>query len=247
MKCLECGTESDGAYCPSCGRPLRSARCKRCDATLPRGARYCTTCGAATRPWAAGVLPWTVTAVALTALLATLLIGGLGDGDDRAAVVSTAAPMTGDGATDAAPGPLTGTPREQADRLFNRIMQEREGGDTARAAFFLPMAIQAYGMAEPLDADGVYHLGLLHVQAGDAGAARDAANRLLRDAPNHLFGHLIAAQAAAAAGDDSAAREHYRKLLDAYDAESGQQRQEYLDHARILPEYREEARTFLAR
>ena len=147
---------------------------------------------------------------------------------------------------EAGPGPLTGTPREQADRLFNRIMQEMEAGDSARAAFFLPMALDAYGMAEPLDADGLYHLGLLQLQAGDAGAASDVAARMLRDVPDHLFGHLIAAQAAVMAGDEALARSHYQNLLNAYAAESGQQRREYLDHSRILPDYRAEASTFLA-
>jgi tetratricopeptide (TPR) repeat protein len=150
---------------------------------------------------------------------------------------------------DAAPGPgqLSGTPREQADRLFNRIMTEREGGDTARAKFFLPMGIQAYEMVSDLDADGLYHLSLLQAFSGDYKAARSSAEQVLKTQPKHLLALSAAAQAARSQNDEKAARDYYRRFLENYDAELKSGKEEYRDHSRILPDLKKEAQQFTAR
>ena len=224
---------------------MNGARCRRCDAVLPNGARYCTACGERVRG-IAHLLPWLVAAGAVLALLFVLLFPS--STHDADAPTPTL-PAAGAGASTSAagPGPLTGTPREQADRLFNRIMQEREAGDTARAAFFLPMAIDAYGMAGELDADGHYHRGLLYLMAGDAGGAQRTAQAILADAPDHVFGRALAAQAALLAADSATARSEYQRLLDGYASESTRERPEYQDHPRMLEQHRDEARSFLAR
>jgi len=140
-----------------------------------------------------------------------------------------------------APGPLTGTPREQADRLFNRIMGAREAGDTAQVNLFMPMALQAYRAIE-LDLDGLYHLSMLETTSGDAQAGLATAGRILAAYPTHLLGHATAAEAATRLGDQATARQHWQSFLDAYPAERNKTLQEYVDHARILPEYEAEAR-----
>ncbi|HET9441137.1 MAG TPA: hypothetical protein VFO52_13250 [Longimicrobiales bacterium] len=145
----------------------------------------------------------------------------------------------------AAPGPLTGSPREQADRLFNRVMTERESGDTTQAKFFVPMAVQAYQMAGELDLDGHYHVSLLHNVAGDFPAALTAAREILATSPNHLLGLSAAANAARRAGDTASARKYYQQFLAAYDTESKNTRQEYVDHANMLPELKTEAEAFI--
>lgn len=147
-----------------------------------------------------------------------------------------------------APGrapPLTGTPREQADRLFNRVMQSLAMGDSAQASFFLPMAILAYKQAGDLDADGHYHLAVLETTAGNYAAAREAADRILAEAPDHLLGLGAAARAAAQAGDVATARRLYARLLGVYDEERVRERPEYRDHAQILPDYKDEAQRFV--
>ena len=48
------------------------------------------------------------------------------------------------GAPGALPDLASMTPREQFDRLYNRVMQASEQGDTATANRFSPMALQAY-------------------------------------------------------------------------------------------------------
>lgn len=150
---------------------------------------------------------------------------------------------SGDGTPVGAPPPLTGTPRENADRLFERIMTARARGDAGEALRFTPMAIAAYAMAAPLDDDGLYHLASVHLVAGDTAAALSTAEQILARNPDHLLGLGVAAETAVIAGDTAAARAYYTRLLAAYDAEVASGLQEYRDHSQILPEYRATARS----
>ena len=252
MKCANCGTESNGKFCPSCGARLGSSSCTECGAQLPGGARVCTRCGTAVggaapaRASAGGTspnLPWYIAGGVLVLLILILLVPMLTEGDEA----GTQAPFA-PAATNAAPGtppPLTGSPREQADRLFNRIMTAWGQGDTAQARQFTPMAIDAYRMAAPLDNDGLYHLAAVHIVAGSYDVARSTAAEILSSEPDHLLALSAAAEAAALAGDSAAARDHYAHLLRVYETESARGLQEYLDHARQLPELRETARRFI--
>jgi hypothetical protein len=244
MKCPSCGTESDGRFCPSCGAPLADAKCRSCNAILVPGARFCTACGEPVQP-PSSTLPWIVTGVALAALIVVLLLPLVRPSPPSPGGSIAAGPFAAGGA--GSPPPLTGTPREQADRLFNRIMQERAAGNEQQAEFFLPMALTAYEQAGPLDADGLYHLGLLQTVAGRNGDAAATAARILQAEPHHLLGLVVAAQAAVGAGDTAAARAAYQLFLEHFDEEKGRTLAEYLDHAAILPEYRREAEEFLRR
>jgi hypothetical protein len=252
MKCPNCGHESNAAFCAECGTPLKGARCKNCDAQLLPGAQFCTSCGTPVKDKSSN-LAWYVAGVALLALLAVLLVPGLRHttpSDDQLANAPAPAQPADAAAPEGAPKqggnppPLTGTPREQADRLFNRIMQTREAGDTARAKFFLPMGIQAYQNASPLDDDGLYHLSLLQGFAGDGAAGRKTAEQVLAHAPTHLLALIAAAEAARVQGDNAAAKAYYRKFLGAYDSERKKNLPEYTDHDQILPAYQAEARKF---
>lgn len=249
MKCPSCQTESSGAYCPECGTPLR-ATCKSCNAALPPAARFCTACGAPVRRGRSNA-PWYVAGAALVALIAVVLLPGAGSAP--AASGPRSAPMLSGGTAEAAPTedaggtppPLTGTPREQADRLFNLIMQNKEKGDTVKAKFFVPMGVQAYGMAGDLDADGLYHLSLLQALGGSGKDALATAGKILARSPKNLVGLAAAAQAAAQVGDSAAARSYYKRFLDAYPAESTRDLPEYRDHAAALPLYRADAEKYL--
>lgn len=137
---------------------------------------------------------------------------------------------------------LSGDMRTNADRLFNRIMTAAEQGNEAEVNQFMPMAIQAYGMVPDLDNDGIYHLGLLHLTAGDYAQAMNEAERLMADEPNHLLGLAVAADASAGAGDSAQAVEYWQRFLDAYDSEAGKPLPEYVDHQPMMPEYRRMAR-----
>lgn len=248
MECPDCRTESDGSYCPECGAPLDGAACGACEAPLLAGARYCTQCGTPVRERRQRA-PWIVAGLAVVALVVVLVAprvaGPDGAAGRAAAPTMQFSPMDGSGG--AAPPPLTGTPREQADRLFNRIMEAAATGDTAQVSFFMPMAVEAYRRISDLNADGLYHLSLLHAAAGDAASARGTAERVLDGSPDHLLALGAAARAAVQQGDTAAARGYYDRLLDRYDAEMATDRAEYRDHARILPDYRADARELLGR
>ncbi len=266
MKCPNCGTESDGAFCPECGVNLEAGDCPSCGEPLQPGARFCTSCGEkigggrVPQPARAGGgfltnLPWYVAGVAFVALATVLVVRS---SRDEGAAAGAGAPFAG-GAAGAmgggapaggavgggAPGPLTGTPREQADRLFNRIMSALQSGDTQQADFFMPMGIQAYQMVPDLDADGLYHLSLLESAANKPADALATAKKILAGSPDHLLGLAAAAQAANKAGQKDQAADYWRHYLRVYDAESGRTVQEYSEHKQVLPEYRSEAEAYL--
>jgi hypothetical protein len=236
MKCTNCSTDGDGAFCAACGAPM-NASCKACSAPYVAGARYCTQCGHAVRP--ATRLPWIVagaaTGVAILALLLPVLTAeqpGMSFARQGPAMGAPQQPFTGQ-----AP-PLTGSLREQADRLFNRVMEAHAAGDREQVDFFVPMAVEAYRQSEDLDADGLFHLALLETLAGQPAAGRATAERILAGEPRHLLALAAAAEAAEAQGDEAAALDYHRRFLAAWDAEAGLDRPEYVDHARMLPEYR---------
>jgi hypothetical protein len=244
MKCAVCHTEAAGKFCPKCGSPLEGAQCAVCQAPLLPGARFCTQCGAAVRERPLR-LPWVVAGVAIAGIIFVLLLPGI-----RNAVTARFAggpPQPAAEPTGANPPPLSGTPREQADRLFNRIMQEREAGNDQQVAFFLPMGITAYRQAGPLDADGLYHLSLLEAAAGQNDAALATADQILAQNPSHLLGLAAAASAAAQRGDSATARGYHQRFLQHFETEQAKTLPEYRDHAQVLPEYRRSAEAFLGR
>jgi hypothetical protein len=254
MKCSNCGAQSDGAFCSECGAPLKGAKCRDCNAPLSAGARFCNNCGtptglAAARGEPTNKMPWILAGASLVVLLGVLAWPALsGNKEDETAgrvPISQMTDAAGAGGAPAAPGPLTGTPREQADRLFNRVMTERAGGDTAQAKFFVPMAVQAYDNAGAQDNDALYHVSLLHEVAGDYRASREAAEKILATDPNHLLALSAAANAARATGDNTAARNYFQKFMQNYDVESKSTKQEYLDHGKVLPDLKTEAEAFL--
>jgi len=133
------------------------------------------------------------------------------------------------------------TPRERADRLFNRVMQNVSAGDSAQARFFLPMALAAYADVPELDADGHYHVAVLNLAGGDPQSARAHADSILAETPSHLFGLFTAAQAEQALGNTERAREFYERFQASFAAESALARKEYTEHAAVMPLMREEA------
>jgi hypothetical protein len=230
--------------------------CRACKTTLVPGARFCTACGEAVfaRP---SRLPWIIAGSAIAGLVLVLVLpvlGGGASGGDAAlggpldfSAGNAPAGTPGAGAAPAAgtPPALSDDPRVNADRLFNRIMDERGKGNMERAQFFLPMALQSYQLAEPLDDDGLFHLALLQSAAGDFAAARTTAERILATNGDHLLALAAAGEAMAAGGDTATARDYYRRFLSAYDREREKVFPEYLDHAQVLPEYQRTAQALV--
>jgi len=117
-------------------------------------------------------------------------------------------------------------PRGVADRLFERVMREHEGGDFERAAFFIDMALQAYDAVPPeeIDADARFHVGLLRLLTGASGLAREQADEILAAHPDHLLGLLLAARAADFE-DDAEGAEAFRARIRTRVEEAGEPRQ----------------------
>ena len=130
-----------------------------------------------------------------------------------------------------APDISTLSPEERADRLYNRVMILNTQGKTDSVLFFAPMAINAYQMLAPLDADRRYDLGRIAEVAGALPLARGQADSILATQPNNLLGLILAARVATLTGDSTARRTFERRLLASESAERKRQLPEYSRHA----------------
>lgn len=122
------------------------------------------------------------------------------------------------------------SPEERADRLFNRVMRLSSEGKADSAAFFGPMAKGAIEALAPLDNHRRYDMGLVALVTGDVASGKAQADTILKQRPTHLLGLALAARAAAARGDATAARTFRRLLLAAEPAERKSALPEYVDH-----------------
>ncbi len=246
MKCPKCGAPARGKFCPECGSALETARCAACQAKLESGARFCTQCGSPARRAAFANAPWYVVGTAIVVLIVVLLVPGI-----RSETANTAAPgappFAGANPGGGTPPPLSDNMRENADRLFNRVMEARENGDSADVKQFAPMGVIAYENSGQLDSDGLYHLTLLQLAAGDPSAALVTATKILEGSSNHLLALSAAADASLALGDSAAARKYFEQFTRAFPVEKDKDLPEYLDHVRVFPRLEAEARQFLAR
>ena len=185
-------------------------------------------------------LPWIVAGATVATLSAVLLV--------RLTSQKTAEPSaaaTEPGTAMPAPDISNMTPRERADRLYNRVMSAAERADSGEVKFFLPMALQSYALMGPLDPDAHYHVGMIDFVSRDFPAALAQADTIARDAPRHLFASVLRAQVALARGDTAARNRAYRTFLNAYDTEIKAKRPEYDEHSAVLKITRDEAKRAL--
>lgn len=237
--CPSCEAPASGRFCPQCGVAI-DAQCRECQNPLPAGARFCNQCGVSVAAPATPArarqpaLPWAIAAVAVAVLAAATILPRLaGDDDSPPAALAQQAPVAGGDPSQVDLASMT--PRERADRLFNRVMQGVSSGDTTKLGFFAGMAIQAYGMVPERDADLHYHLGELYRLTGDAASARAQADTILAADPQHLFGLYGAARAEELRGGETAAKGMYQRFLDAYTAQVARNLPEYQEHSQGLP------------
>ena len=147
----------------------------------------------------------------------------------------------GAGAAGPAPDISRMSPRDRFDRLFNRIMQAADQGDTVQIQRFLPMALGAYSQLDSVDIDARYHAAVLHLQGGDAPGALALADTILAAVPTHLFGYVVRGEAARLQNDTAARARAQRDFLAHYDAEMRARRVEYLEHEPAIEEFKKEA------
>ena len=241
MKCPSCGaTAESGRFCANCGAAFGRPECSRCGHKPPAGARFCNQCGTAmgaspTLTQASGnQVAWWMAGALLLGLILVIAYPVYGPGRPAAPQPVVAGPAAGP--VGAPPDLSSMTAREAADRLFNRVMTAVSVDDSTEAGTFLPMAIAAFELAEPLDTDGKFHLVLLHLTGQFNAEALEGAEEILLEQPNHLLGLAMAGDASLALGDSASARRYYRRWLEAYETETAKDLLEYRDHAAMFAE-----------
>lgn len=231
-------------------------QCAECAAKLSAGTRYCHRCGnrvgkgaarrAATTGTSSAPTQWIPWAVALIALVLVAYIAGSRYGQGNNTGSQAAAGEFPLGSTPQSPvrGPDISqmSPEEQADRLFNRVMLLSSQGKGDSVMFFAPMAINAYQMLAPLDADQRYDVGRIAEAAGAAELARAQADTILAANPTHLLGLVLGARAAGLTGDSAAKKSFLRRLLTAAEAESAKKLPEYARHGADITQALADAR-----
>jgi Double zinc ribbon len=256
--CPECGKPATGSFCQHCGAKLGGRFCNQCGAKLSPSASFCNQCGnpaaggsgghraAASAVVGGANLPWWIAGVALFGLIVVVGVQMVSSGGpSQPAGVQTG--TVGGGAAGTSSVDLASmTPREAADRLFDRVMRAASQGDSAQAQGFLPMAINAYERARPLDADGLFHLSLLQQTSLQLDSALATAEEILAADPDHILGLKAAAEVAAEAGRPDEAAAFYRHLLEVYDAQVARGLPEYEMHSPVMESAKSDAEAFLA-
>lgn len=258
MHCTQCGVHGEGRFCSACGASLVELSCPACESEIARGSRFCNACGAAAQrkaPEPVGAGPgggnapvaWAVAGILLVGLLAVAAFPIFAPGDGGPPRGSAPAGAPAAGALGPAPNVDLGsmTPREAADRLYARIAVALSTQDTTEVLNFLPMALDAYEIARPLDTDGLFHLALLQRVDLDFEASLATAHEGLEMDPNHLLHLSAAAEASRELGRLDETRGYYQRLLEVWDEESQRELEDYEEHAPLLPVIRQDALDFL--
>jgi double zinc ribbon protein len=257
LSCPACGAAASGNFCSSCGASLTPRSCGFCHAELSAQARFCHRCGHAVASGPHAGPRSERTAWLVAAGLCVLLVGGIVYKVSGGAAAAPAPDMANTGADSRdrtpaqqlpdqalqgrAPDISTMTPRQRFDRLFNRIMQAAERGDSLEVRRFIPMALGAYQQLDDRDIDARYHAAVLHLEVGDFAPAYALADTILQKSPHHLFGFLIRGTAARFQGDAATRARAERDFLTNYRAEMAANRVEYLEHKPAIEEFRKEA------
>lgn len=257
--CNQCGAElpSEGRFCNQCGATAKDSPAKDATAKASKAGGKAASGkrrggGASKETAAAGAtanhLPWWFAGFSMFALI---MVVGWNMVQPAGPTAPAGGGMTPGAAPTGAPGAASTdisqmSPREAADNLFNRVMQAASAGDSAQAQGFLPMALQAYEMAQPLDMDGLFHLALLQRTAGQPESALATAQQMLETEPNHILALGAAAEAAVELGETDQATAFYQQLLANIDTEIGRTLPEYQQHMNFFESARADAQAFLA-
>lgn len=248
--CSSCGTPLEATTCAGCNATVSpGARfCHNCGlatgATLPAASVMpaAATPAQSSPRSIAGSLPWIVAAIALVTLLAFLAgnafssrRGSTLDAPQNAlpqAGLDDRAQPTPAGTEGVVRGPDISqlSPQERADRLFNRVMLLSSQGKSDSVLFFAPMAITAYQMLSPMNADQRYDLGRIAEVAGALPLARAQADTILRQTPTHLLGLILGARIASLENRASDKKAFESKLRASHQAEVAKKLPEYVRH-----------------
>jgi hypothetical protein len=178
--------------------------------------------------------------LAIVALLAGQRFGGTRAPSAATSDAPFASAAQGEGMR--APDISSLSPRERADRLYDRVMRLSSEGKTDSVQFFAPMALSVYQNLGPLDADLRYDFGRVAEVSGAAEVARAQADSILASDSTHLLGLVLGMRAAQLRGDSAASRGFARRLLAAEPSENAKALPEYQRHQGDILEALAEAR-----
>ncbi|MBA3345857.1 MAG: zinc ribbon domain-containing protein [Gemmatimonadales bacterium] len=254
VSCPGCGAQATGRFCSNCGTALTAATCRHCRADLTPQARFCHRCG---QPAAAGgAAPfrasdrsaWIFAGALCLTFVGAIVYRVAADNPapaapDMANAGSSVPGRAGEPGVSAGPAPDISrmTPRERFDRLFNRIMESVEQGDSAQVLRFTPMALGAYSQLDTTDVDARYHAAVLRMQTGDLAGAAALADTIAVEQPGHLFAYVIRGSTARLRSDTQVRARAQREFLQHHDAELAAKRVEYLEHRPVIEEFKREA------
>jgi hypothetical protein len=132
------------------------------------------------------------------------------------------------------------TPKEQFDRLNDRVTRAAEQGDSATAIRFWPMAASAYDNLPPgdRDVDARFHMAWLHFLVAEYPQTLALADTIMAGAPDNLFGYYLRAAVASVEGDSAKANAQRALFRARFDAEIKKtDRPEYVDHRAMLDQF----------
>jgi hypothetical protein len=185
------------------------------------------------------MLPWAIGGLAFVVLVVIVAAQRASD--------APVAPATGGpamGAPGAAPDISSMTPRERANRLFDRIMRLDGEGKRDSVTTFAPMAFGAYEALGELDLDLRYDYGRVAEVAGNLDLAAAQADTILQQAPDHLLGLVLAMRVADRRGDTARRNQFAHRLLAAESSERAKGLEEYRLHQGDLDAAIAAARTY---
>ena len=249
-RCAGCGAPLAGPFCSRCGKAARSGACASCQTPLTPGAQFCHRCGARA-PAGGGTagrerLAWGLAALGAVVAVVALLARGnnrpvtpdMGNAGNIG--LQTDVPALAQRAPDISNMP----PRERFDRLWDRVVRAAEAGDSVTVIQFAPMALGAYSMLSPAeaDADARYHAATIQLVIGDLPAVLAIADTLAAAAPGHLLADVLRGEVADRRNDVEALQRSYRDFLAHDEAELRAGRTEYAEHKPVLDDFRTRAR-----
>lgn len=166
--------------------------------------------------------------IAVIAILAGQRFGARGESSPSPDL--SARSSLGDQEVVRAPDISSLTPRERADRLYDRMMRLASENKNDSVQFFAPMALSAYESLGPLDLDLRYDFGRVAEISGKLDIAQAQADSILRQNPTHLLGLILAEHVATLQGNSAKRQELTRRIVQVEPAEMKKGLDEYTRH-----------------
>ena len=224
--------------------------CLKCGTKNAVTAKYCSNCGTQINKAIDSQIPKLKIFLLLSVIMFVSIAGSLGifigfnNNSGKGTVLDKNLKRSQSSIQNARPPDLSKmTPREAADRLFNRVMAASERGDIDEVRRFAPMAVQAYELIENINLDGLFHLGLMNLVMENKKDVMSFAERIKNKIPNHLLALFLEYKVAALMQDASQKNKIGKIFLKSYPEEIKIDREEYVAHRISIEDLRRTLKT----